>query len=65
MKISKPITLWDNIEQAVIDLSGTDDPIEVKKMEAPELVDKLIELAYHYRLECNRYIQEREDNAWM
>lgn len=65
MKIPKPITLWDKLEQAVIDLTDTEDAIEVKQMTDTELVDKLIELAYHYRLEYNRLIQEKEDNAWM
>lgn len=65
MKIPKPITLWDKLENAVIDLTDTDDPIEVKRMEASELVDKFIELAYHYRLEYKRLLQEKEENAWM
>jgi hypothetical protein len=65
MRIPFTITLWDKLEQAVIDLTNTDDPIEVKKMEAHELVDKLIELAYHYRLECNRLSLEKEENEWM
>jgi hypothetical protein len=64
MKIPKPITLWDKLEQAVIDLTDTDDPIEVKRMEAPELVDKLIELAYEYRLECKNLQDQLEEITW-
>lgn len=62
MKINKPITLWDKIQQAISDL--TDDEEQPDRTEA-ETVDKLIELAHHYRLEYKRLDEERESNAWM
>lgn len=61
MKINKPITLWEKMQQAIIDL--TED--ELPQMNEVQTVDRLIELAHHYRLECKRLETEREENAWM
>lgn len=51
MKISKPITLWDKIMEAINNLEY-DEPKEL--VTDLDVVERLIELAYHYRLECNR-----------
>lgn len=59
----KPITLWDKMKQAIENL--TDDEEDIDKMTDNQLVDRIIELAYHYRIEYNRLLQEKEDNAWM
>lgn len=59
----KPITLWDKMKQAIENL--TDDEEDIDKMTDNQLVDKIIELAYHYRIEYNRLLQEKEENAWM
>lgn len=64
MKIEKPITLWDKLEQAVINLTDTDDIISVKSMTDKELIDKVIELAYHYRIEYKKLLQHYEDTTW-
>lgn len=51
MKISKPITLWDKMMEAINNLEY-DEPKEL--VTDLDVVERLIELAYHYRLECNR-----------
>ena len=51
MKIRKPITLWDKMHDAISDLEY-DEPKEL--ISDTDVVDRLIELAHHYRLECNR-----------
>lgn len=65
MKIENSITLWDKLEQAVVNLTDTDDVVSVKNMTDKELVEKVIDLAYYYRLEYKRLLQEKDDNAWM
>jgi hypothetical protein len=62
MKITKPITLWDKMKQAIENLTDEED---IDKMNDNQLVDKIIELAYHYRIEYNRLLQEREEDTWM
>ena len=58
MKTPKHITLWDKITGAINDL----EPDEPKELETDaEIVDRLIELAYHYRLEYNRLKQQLEE----
>lgn len=58
MKISKPITLWDKMMEAINNL----EPDEPKELETDvQIVDRLIELAYHYRLEYNRLKEQLED----
>lgn len=64
MRINRPITLWDKIHNAVVDLSGTDTPEEFASMSDKEIVDELIEQAHHYRLECNRLKAEIEELTW-
>ena len=58
MKIRKPITLWDKITFAIDDLEF-DEPKELHT--DAEIVDRLIELAHHYRLECNKLKEQIED----
>lgn len=62
MKIRKPITLWDRIENAIIDLSDLDEPLE--PMTDLQMVDRLIELAHHYRLEYKKKCDELEEITW-
>jgi len=58
MKISKPITLWDKMMEAINNL----EPDEHKELVTDkEVVERLIELAYHYRLECKKLKEELED----
>lgn len=64
MKIYKPITLWDKIHNSVVDLSDTDTPERFGSMTDKEIVDELIRLAHHYRLECNRLTAEIEELTW-
>ena len=58
MKIRKPITLWDKIMDAINDLEF-DEPKELET--DAQIVDRLIELAHHYRLECNKLKEQIED----
>lgn len=62
MKLSKPITLWDKIHQAITDLS--EDEIVPETMTDQQVVDRLIELAHHYRLECKKLQDELEEITW-
>lgn len=57
MKIPNHITLWEHITAAINDLEY-DEP---KHLESDkDAVFRLIELAYHYRLECRR-LEEKID----
>ena len=51
MKSQKHITLWDKITEAINNLEY-DEPKQLNT--DIEIVDRLVELAYHYRFECNR-----------
>lgn len=62
MKTRKPITLWDKIETAIIDLSDLDEPLE--PMTDLEMVDRLIEIAHHYRLAYKSKCDELEEITW-
>lgn len=62
MKIRKPITLWERIENAIIDLSDLDEPLE--PMTDLQMVERLIELAHHYRLEYKMKCDELEELTW-
>ena len=51
MKTKFQITLWDKITDAIADLEYDElQPIETEV----QMVDRLIELAYHYRFELNK-----------
>ena len=58
MKIRKPITLWDKIMDAINDLEF-DEPKELET--DAQIVDRLIELAHHYRLECKSLEAQLDD----
>jgi len=58
MKIRKPITLWDKITYAIDDLEF-DEPKELET--DAQIVDRLIELAHHYRLECKNLEAQLDD----
>lgn len=62
MKIINPITLWDRIDQAIMDLTDQDEPLE--KMTELQSVERLIELAHEYRLKCRRLEDEIEEITW-
>lgn len=51
MKVRKSITLWDRINNCIEDIEF-DEPKEL--VTDLDVVERLIELAYHYRFECNR-----------
>jgi len=50
------------MENAIIDLSDLDEPLE--PMTDLQMVDRLIELAHHYRLEYNKKCDELEEITW-
>jgi len=55
MKAKFQITLWDKITDAITDLEYDEpQPIETDV----QMVDRLIELAYHYRFELNKLKDE-------
>ena len=55
MKAKFQITLWDKITDAIADLEYDEpQPIETDV----QMVDRLIELAYHYRFELNKLKDE-------
>lgn len=58
MKVPNHITLWEHITAAINDLEY-DEPkcLETEK----DTVLRLIELAYHYRFECNRLEQKIDE----
>lgn len=58
MKTRFQITLWDKIQDAINDLEY-DEPISYDT--EIQIVERLIELAYHYRFECNRLLDEKFD----
>ena len=61
MKISKPITLWDKMMGAINNL----EPDEPKELVTDlDVVERLIELAYHYRLECNKLKEQLDEYEW-
>lgn len=62
MKIRKPITIWDKIQNCIIDVTGTDEPLP--HMNETEMIEKIIELAYHYRFEYNKKCEELEEITW-
>ena len=62
MKIRKPITLWEKINNAITDLTDADEPLP--EMTEAQMVDKLIELAHHYRLEYRLKCDELEEITW-
>jgi len=54
----KPITLWDKMMEAINNL----EPDEPKELVTDlDVVERLIELAYHYRFEYKRLLSEIED----
>lgn len=50
------------IENAIVDLSGTDEPLE--EMTDKQMVEKLIELAHHHRLECKKLEAQLDEITW-
>lgn len=58
MKVRKPITLWDKMYDAITDLEF-DEPKDLET--DAEVVDRLIELAHHYRIECNKLEEAIEE----
>ena len=62
MIIRKPIPLWERIDNAIIDLTDTDEPLP--PMTELEAVERLIELAHHYRLEYRKKCDELEEITW-
>jgi hypothetical protein len=61
MKISKPITLWDKMMEAINNLEF-DEPKEL--VIDLDVVERLIELAYHYRLECKKLQEQLDEYEW-
>ena len=61
MKISKPITLWDKMMEAINNLEY-DEPKEL--VTDLDVVERLIELAYHYREQCNILSDQLDDYDW-
>lgn len=58
MKINKPITLWDKMMDAINNL----EPDEPKELVTDlDVVERLIELAYHYRFEYKKLLDEKFD----
>lgn len=58
MKINKPITLWDKMMDAINNL----EPDEPKELVTDlDVVERLIELAYYYRIECKKLQEYIED----
>ena len=59
MKTKFQITLWDKIQDAIDDLEF-DEPKHCNT--EIEIVERLIELAYHYRFELNKLKDELYEN---
>jgi hypothetical protein len=61
MKTRKSITLWDRINNCIEDL----EPDEPKELVTDlDVVERLIELAYHYRLECKKLQEQLDEYEW-
>jgi septation ring formation regulator EzrA len=61
MKTRKAITLWDRINNCIEDL----EPDEPKELVTDlDVVERLIELAYHYRLECKKLQEQLDEYEW-
>lgn len=61
MKTRKSVTLWDRINNCIEDL----EPDEPKELVTDlDVVERLIELAYHYRLECKKLQEQLDEYEW-